>query len=642
MGESRQKQLLDYMVKEGDKWVNAQILAGILGVSTRQIRKYIVAINERCEDFVLIESGPNGYRLLVKYYFQYKEKVDLQKADTPQTRQNYIVQKLIAFQGGYDVFDLSDELHVSTATIENDLKSVRKKIRPYHLSLKRSKDNICIIGDEYDKRSLMRNMIMPDSYDFALKDEVQLLTLHYHFWDLRKNILRILVQENDLFSNDYTLNNIALHIIVMIDRIRSGATLDHSDRDVRMFQNSEQYTSAKQLAEYLSCTYDIQISDAELYYLLVTISNNTTLIDHNAVTIDNIGDFMEQKYIDIGEKVLDKVVQTYHLDPFDDDFKVRFIIHINNLFNRLQSEYLVRNPLTSKLKGTYPLIYDIAVFIAQDFMNDYKIHLTEDEIGFFALHIGGYFENNLHNQNKVSCIFIYADYYGIYKKTVEKISKLFSDTINFKHIVSLTQYQQNTYKADLIISTIDMNFTERYVIIDPFLTEENIDSIRTNANNILQNNRSQALMTYLHNFVRPNLFFFNPNFKDKFDAIEQMTKNAINQGFALESLTENVLQRESLSDTGFTSVAVPHSLQEDVLAGFLSFAICETPMPWGDKSVHIILLIGVNKDSRKEFTDVFDILVEILSEIQNVRELSCASDYDDFLQKLIQLIRNIS
>lgn len=642
MGESRQERLLEYMIKESDTWIKAQKLADMLEVSTRQIRKYITAINESCDNFALIESGSKGYRLLGQNYFQYKEKVDRQKADTPLTRQNYIMQKLIATQKGYDIFDFSDELGVSVATIENDLKSVRKKLDNFQLTLKRSKDNIRIAGDERDKRVLMRNMIMPDSYNFALKDEVQLLTLHYHFWDLRKNILRILVQENDLFSNDYTLNNIALHVIVMIERIRDGAMLEHSEHDARLFQNSEQYTSAKQLAEYLSYTYDIQINDAELYYLLVTISNNTTVIDHNSVNIDNISQFVDQKYIEIGEKVLDKVVQTYHLDPFDYDFKVRFIIHVNNLFNRLESNYLVKNPLTTKLKGTYPLIYDIAVFIAQEFKNDYQIHLTEDEIAFISLHIGGYFEVTLHNQNKVSCIFIYADYYGIYKKTVEKISQLFSDTIHLKHIVSLNQYQQEKYNASLIISTIDMDFKERHVTIDPFLTDENIDNIRKNVNHILQSNKYSALKAYLYNFVKPSLFYKNPDFADRQDAIEKMTKNAVAHDFAYDSLTENVLQRESLSDTGFNGVAIPHSLREDVLTGFLSFAIFDTPIQWGEKFVHIILLIGVNKDSRKVFTGVFDVLVEVLSDIQNVKKLAAAVDYDDFLEKLILLTKSVS
>ena len=640
MSKNRPTQLLEYMVKKSDTWVTGQQLANKFAVSTRQIRKYIAVLNELRDGGVLVESGPKGYYLRSENYFSYRENIDRLKADVPQTRQNYIMQKLITNQKGYDVFDFQEELCVSLATIEHDLTGVRKTLSTFELTLKRDKDNITLIGNEQNKRSLMRNMIMPDSYNFALNDEVQLLTLHYHFWDLRKNILRILVHENDLFTNDYTLNNIALHVIVMIERIRDGATLEHSEYNAQLFKNSEQHTATKQLSEYLSCTYHVQINHIELYYLLVTISNNTTMIDHNMVNRDNINQFVDKKYIDIGERVLRKVVQTYHLDPFDDMFKVRFVIHVNNLFTRLENQYLVKNPLTNKLKGAYPLIYDIAVFIAQEFENDYSIHLSEDEIAFISLHIGGYFENNLNNKGKVSCIFIYTDYYGAYKKVVEKIVALFSDTIHFKHIISLNQYQQETFTADLIISTIDMEFRERNVIVEPFCTDKNMESIRKNVNYILQNNKCNTLTEYLYDFIKPSLFYSNPDFANREEAIEIMTKNAISHGFAHDTLTSSVLQRESLSDTSFHGVAIPHSLREDVRTGFLSFAICEKPISWGDKLVHIIVLIGVNKDSRKVFTYVFDILVEVLSELQNVKELSKTAKYDEFLKKLILLTKN--
>jgi len=641
MGENRQSKLLGYMVKESSKWIKAQKLADMFEVSTRQIRKYIAAINNKCSDFALIESGLEGYRLNGEKYFPYKEKVDRQKADTPKTRQNYMIQKLIATKGGYDIFDFSDELYVSAATIENDLKSARKTLEGYQLTLKRSKDIISIIGDERDKRLLMRNMILPGSYDFVLRDEVQLLTFHYHFWDLRKNIWRILVRENDLFSNDYTLNNIALHVIVMIDRIRNEAKLEPLETDFGMYKDTEQYTAAVKLAVYLCATYEIEMSDAELCQLFVTISNNTTVIDHNTVNFNNIAQFVDQKYIDIAEKVLDKVELTYHLDPFEEDFKTRFIIHIYNLFNRIANDYSVRNPLTTKIKGTYPLIYDISVFVAQEFENDYGMHLSEDEIAYIALHIGGYFENSLQNKHKVSCIFIYTDYYGNYKKIIEKISRIFSESINITHIISLSQYQLEKYKADYIISTAEIEFSNRYTVVNPFLTIDNIENIRINVESILKRKKHSALKAYLSDFVDPKLFYKNPDFTDKNEAILKMTQNAIALGFARESLTENVFQRESLSDTGFSGVAIPHSLREDVKKSFISFAICDVPMEWGDKQVYIIALIGVNNDSRKVFTEVFDFLVDVLSEMQNVKELAAAEDYNDFFKKVTSLMENI-
>lgn len=66
----------------------------------------------------------------------------------------------------------------------------------------------------------------------------------------------------------------------------------------------------------------------------------------------------------------------------------------------MKNNYYAKNPMTNKIKATYPLIYDIAVFIAQELNHDYNITLTEDEITFIAFHIGAYFENNVQSKAK--------------------------------------------------------------------------------------------------------------------------------------------------------------------------------------------------------------------------------------------------
>ncbi len=109
-----------------------------------------------------------------------------------------------------------------------------------------------------------------------------------------------------------------------------------------------------------------------------------------------------------------------------------------------------------------------------------------------------------------------------------------------------------------------------------------------------------------------------------------MTQNAVRLGYAQPGFTKNVLQRETLSDTAFSGVAVPHSLQDDAIQSFISFAISDRPILWGAQPVNVVVLIGVNNDTRKIFTEVFDLLINILSDAQNVRKLAAAADYKDF------------
>lgn len=632
MKAQKASKLLDYLVAEGNHWTSSNVLSDYMSVSTRQIRKYINSINEEAGT-TIIDSSNRGYKICMEAYQNYRINADKEIDDSPTTRQNYIIQKLVSEKDGYNIYAIGEELCVSEPTIENDLKIVRNVIKEYHLSIKRDKDTIQMIGSEKKKRNLMSHLISSNSYDnFVLKDEIQVLSFHYHFQDFRTT-LRDTFAQNDIFVNDYTLNNTALHLIIMIDRIRNHCCLDEPVH-LEKIKNTQQYRVAEHIKEYIEEHYDVIINDAELYNLTLVISNNTTMIDYSFITPDNINEFIEQKYIDIAHKVIHNVENCYYLDPFDEDFITKFTIHVKNMFNRVKNDYYAKNPLTNKIKTTYPLIYDIAVFIAQEFKEDYNVNLVEDEITFIAFHIGSYFENNVQSKAKVSCAFLYADYYSLHKQVMDKIIRQFGEKIDMKYAISINNYKPSLLHADLIISTIDMPFSNTYVVIHPFLTEKDNKHIRDAIEHISDVKRSTALKAYLMNFFDERLFYKNPSFSNKEDAIHHLTDDVVSLNYAHSTLYEDVMERERMSSTAFHDVAVPHSLSKSAKTSFISIAISETPMHWGNHDVHIIALIGVNEDSRKIFSEVFDELIDILSEPIHVKELLLVDNFKEFIDQI--------
>lgn len=634
MKETQTSKLVNYLLQEKDHWISSALLSDYLSVSTRQIRKYVAALNQNL-DRPLIISSNRGYRIDMDVYTNYR--LSHNNEETPATRVSYIIQKLVSEKDGYDVFDLADELYVSIATIENDLRNVRQQIKEYHLKLKREKDIISMIGSELNKRNLMSRLISSDSYDnFVLQDEVRLLTFHYHFWDFRSTI-RDIFALNDIFVNDYTLNNTALHLIIMIDRIRNHCEIEE-DIDLDKLRSSQQYHVAEQIKDYIENEYDIIICDAELYNLTLVISNNTSMIDYSFITPQNINQYIEQKYIDITRKVLHDVETCYCLDAFDEDFIAKFTIHVKNLFNRINNHYYAKNPLTSKIKTSFPLIYDIAVYIAQEFKTEYQVTLTEDEITFVAFHIGSFFENNVQSKSKVICAFIYADYYSTHKNIMDKLIRRFEGQINMKYAISINNFNDDLRDVDLIISTIDIPLKTEHVIIHPFLTEKDARNINKAINRVAAKKKNHALKTYLTNFFDEQLFYKNPPFTNKEDTIRKLSEDLCRLEYAKPSLYEDVMAREKMSSTAFHDVAVPHSLTKSANLSFVSIVISEEPIPWDNHFVHIVALIGVNEDSRKVFSEVFDALIDILSDPYSVKELIQSNNFHSFIQCLKDLM----
>lgn len=631
--------LLDYLWHHYESWISASELSQLLHVSTRQIRKYISILNDEDKEAPLIISTNKGYKLnSTQQYLEYRES-GKHNLETPQTRQNLIIQKLISSKSGIDIFDLADELYVSESTIDHDVRSIRKQFCGYHVGIRRERDLLYIDGSEKEKRQLMSRLITSDSYDnFVLKDEVRLLTYHYHFWDFRKNLADIF-SRNNLFANDYTLNNTALHLIVMIDRIRSSCIL-HERVDLTPFLETKQYTVAEEIRKYIESAYTIQINDAELYNLTLIIMNNTTMIDYSFINGSNISSFIEQKYIDIAHTVIHNVEECYLLDPFDEEFIAKFTIHVKNLFNRVEHNYYAKNPLTAKIKSTYPLIYDIAVYIAQQFKEYYDITLNEDEIAFISFHIGSYFENNVQSKNKLTVLFLYADYYSLHQHTLEKISRRFEDKVTVKYAMSIHSYQPNLLHADLIISTVETPFPQTSLIIHPFLTEKDMSQLENIITKMLSEKNKNKLKDFLFDLFDPQLFYTNVKL-DRTQLIQKLCNDAIRLEYADASFTSDVFAREHMSSTAFEDAAVPHSLGSNAKKSFISVVLCPQGMEWGTHQVHIVTLLGVHDDTRKLFAQIFDHLIEILSEPSFLNELITCQDYNTFIQKLKQYMNAV-
>ena len=137
------------------------------------------------------------------------------------------LQELVII-GSLSVFDLSDSLFVSLATVEKDLKVIRETLKTMDLDLTRSQNTVQLVGEEVAKRRLMSLLITQETGSrFVFDEEIGLLTFHYQIWGFR-SMIRQLFDQCGIFTNDYALNVITLHLIIMIDRIRGGHSLEDS------------------------------------------------------------------------------------------------------------------------------------------------------------------------------------------------------------------------------------------------------------------------------------------------------------------------------------------------------------------------------------------------------------------------------
>lgn len=633
MKKEKKDAFLNYLASQNG-WSTASNLASYFKVSTRTIRNYVNEINKEKK---LILSSQEGYQLS-----NWKEKDSSSvSSDTPSKRMNMILKELIIHTEGLDIFDLSEKIFVSISTIENDVVNANNIIKPFHLKIRHKKDRIALIGNETAKRKLMSHIISQEtSRDFLSVKTVQAAYKAYNISHLKENIVSILSNYN-LFVNEYTMNNILLHLVITIDRIKKNNTVTQN-LHLKNLKGNLEMNAAKDIAEMIEKQYNITFNEAERYYLVLLLSSKTTILNFKSLTPETLTNYLDEHYVQLAKALLDKVHESYYIDIYDDEFFVKFTLHIRNLIFRAKNNQIAKNPLTYKLKDSYPLIYEISVFISNEMQKIEDIVIKEDEIAYIAFHIGSFFERKKELENKILCAVVCPNYYDMQMQLVQKLEVKFRGSIEIIQI-SAEANDLLTEDIELIITTLPIKTGQiPSVFVHPYITEVDYDHIQTQLLKLSERKAIIKVKNYLEMFFNEELFMKNIYLESHEEYIKYMSQRLYEKKYVNADYSDAVLEREKMSSTAFNNyVAVPHSMKMDALKTGICIIINDKPVKWGEETVQIITMIAINKRERNIFSNVFESFINILSEWENVKELAKATNYKDFMNKIAYLMEKI-
>lgn len=618
-------------------WITAKQMAKQLQVSERSIKNYIGEINYQEEN--LIEASKNGYRADKN---RIDEVLSTQKKQLPETsaeRVNYIITELLsgdkAHESGIDLYDISEKIYVSYETLRKDLVKVRKKVKEHNLYASVTGSIIKLEGKELDKRKLL-SMILYEEFNQNL---MSLEMIQKAFPDYDMEVLRkIIVEEckrSHYYINDYAMLNLILDISISMERIRKNCTFRTHVAENREFGEREKKL-VEAIAKKLEEAYAVRIEGLELQELTALILSHLMTVDVNALNLENIGSCVPPESMRVVQRVLEYLNENYYIDTTDEGFMVKFAVHIHNLLMRLENEYTAKNPLTDHIKNSCPLIFECAVGVA-NCLNQMTGHqIDEDEIAYIALHIGGNLENYREKKEKLSCIIVCPHYYNMPELLVEKISAEFSERLLVRAVLTQESELAKMEKADFIISTTA--FTEERphaVTINPFLRENDLEKIRKEIAIIQKERKKDTLREALEKMTTPEMFYNNPDCGNRKKALEFMIRVMQEKGYADDKFMEKVEERERHSSTAFGRLAVPHAMELNAQKTGIGIMLNEKGVEWEGQTVNLILLFAINKEDRNMFHEVFDNLIVLLLENQNLDRVLQSTDYESFLESIM-------
>ncbi|HWQ77568.1 MAG TPA: PTS sugar transporter subunit IIA [Anaerovoracaceae bacterium] len=625
---------------DGGEWLTAGFLAGKLGVSERSVKTYIADINYDANN--LIASSRKGYRIDAERARVLLKSLGTKFPQTSRERVNYIINRIFtddAFGGKKtDLYEIGDEIYVSYETIKKDMAKVRKKMLEYDLYLSTANSCVSVEGNELDKRRLLSNILYEEFNDNIISLEVIEKAFPGYDLELLQSIIQEQCKRYHYYINEYALLKLVLDIVIGIYRIKKERTSGRPREENTRFGIREQEL-ARNIATEIERCFQVCYSPAELEELTIILLSHLMKMDFANINSDNIEMVVGRKCVEIVSEIRSLLKNVYFINTDDQDFIIKFTLHIKNLLTRLENGYAIKNPLSEHIKNTCPLIFECAVEVADKLKEITGYEITEDDIAYIAIHIGGNLETQKSKEKLLSCMILFPQYYDFSNKMMKKLKNHYGERIEIKTVITANDQIEKAEPADLLISTIPVQEATamEWVMVTPFLSDKDYDSIDDKIQKINLRRVKARLKKHLLQISNSRFFCKNANFHSKEEAIRYMTDIMEKEGYVNNAYYDEIFDREKQSSTAFEHIAVPHSMKMNAhKTGMFILLNEKKPLDWGENPVNIVLLFAVNKDERAIFHDVFDNLIVLLLEKANAAKVIGCNSYTEFVEAVLE------
>jgi lichenan operon transcriptional antiterminator len=431
---------------------------------------------------------------------------------------------------------------------------------------------------------------------------------------------------------------VLLHVAIAVDRVTRDQRLPAVEARLRD-ATKEPVTSG--LAILISTHFNVTLGDADLDYIAKLLTTRVITPGQGQSVKAVVENYVDPENLAIVRQIVEQVSEEYLVDLNDEPFMVRLALHLGNLVTRAQENSYSRNPLVRSIKTSYPMIYDVAVFMASQIQRAKSITMNDDEISYIALHLGSHLERQSRREERLTCAIVCPGYYDMHTILRERIENALGADLSVEIVVTRTDVDWLDFSTDLILTTIAAKGAgDNVVVIQPFLTDGDIDNIRRAISRLRRHKRRMQIKDDLLLYFDEDLYLRNVSADSEVEMIRLLGGLMVDRGIIDASYVDGAVERELMSSTAFTdTIAVPHAMVMSATRTSIAIAVNETPMPWGDNRVNVIALIAFSSSGRSSFQEVFDQFVEVFADRAEVLELIKRSvDFTAFIEELVHVI----
>jgi len=608
-----------------NKPLSAQELAVLLNVTPRSIRNYIRELNSGAEPFVL--SSRAGYlwnhksAKTLPYY-----SAEYQQPTTPKYRDMYILRKIL-FYRAITKQELIESLHISDSTCEGDLIRIKAKIRDYDLKLTTRKDCLYLQGMEFNRRRLSVHCILNLNGDNS--PYFSYIRSVFEEWDMPflKNEIIAALADSGLELNGFALNHILLYIGVQLTMLSRGYSLTEQDIPHLPIQEYPDYQAADKIADKIEAHFSIFLNQYEREYIALLLISKANMKPSASC---HSTDYVSTEMFSLVSQILFRLSSQYKIPLMDQDLVAQLSLHLQRLSFRSCTGLHKTSKVLNSIKNTYPFLYDIALTLCSQISQEYVLDLSQDEISYVVLHLGGHLTRLSNSKRKIKCTLVCPLYDDIKNHLLTSLYRHFEDYLDINHVTGEMDIEEISPETQLVISTFPLPGIPNSIIVSPILQRSDLDAIQVKIAQVLSQMRNNEFCQLLMRFLSPNAFEMNVSFRNSEEAIHHICQNLQRMNITDHTFEKKVYEREHISPTGFENrIAIPHANDYFAKQSVIYLIINQNPIDWGGNPVNLIFLVALSEKDQKDFYRLYNNLSLVFTNMdcqQVMREISCWQD----------------
>lgn len=627
--KKKEIQIIRYLSQKRN-WSTATTIAVELGCSSRCVKTYISNLNDQYNNIII--SSRSGYKLSDNFN---ENLISEDNFDNKENRKLWILRKLLISAKPININEILSELFISFETFEKDLLFIKKQLLNYELSLKIKNNTIYIKGLDINKREMILDLIYDEMSDsFSDSNSIQSFFPNVDI-TLIRNIIQDVLKRYNYYIDDFSLINIVLWYTICIEQKKANCSqLEQIGYSTK--ENAHIRRIIDEINQSVNNYYPISLTDEESTNLFILFSTRISKKD----TVKYV---LSPEIKNLLDEIIINIEKNFYVKLDFDSNDIRFALHLQNMITRLKNNISLHNPQLAQVKTSFPYTYDIATCIASIIKRKYNLDVSEDEIGYLAIHIGINLEAQINLKSKVRAILVYPKYFSDNTNLSQQLINIFGKDLYISNVISFPDELKNYDDYDFIIST--MYFSSYKNNVSFIKNQLDYEDILVISNQIKKHKKAKMkhiFETNLSMLIQNDLYSYAPDYENGIDAINKICDKMIELNYIDQEFKRKTLEREKFSGSAMGNIAIPHPIAYCAKQSAIAVSILPKGINWqsSENNVNLILTLAINEKDKILFQDIFKLVTDFIGNSENFSLLIQAKTCEEFKNMIISFFES--